>query len=137
MRQQGKVSLWTGTAKAESEFRSILRVEYDAKGDFRGSAFSRGFALGRYDASKREAFRHADAPLPQTLDAFLRGVSYEKSVLAGLKEAGAVLRPGDDCYVLLYDFCFVGTVTARWASGGVSLRFVAVSDFEIDESTPS
>ncbi|MDP1914838.1 MAG: hypothetical protein Q8L14_01245 [Myxococcales bacterium] len=135
MRQQGKVSLWTGTAKTESEFRSVLRVEFDAKGDFRGSAFSRGFALGRYDDSKREAFRHPDAP--HTLDAFLRDVSYEKIVLEGLKAAGAVVGPGDDCYVLLYDFCFGGAVTARWESGGVSLRFVAVSDFESDESTPS
>jgi hypothetical protein len=131
MRQQNQVSAWFGRAESEAALRRALVVHYSEDGDFQGSAFSRGFRLGRYDDSRREALRHERAP--NRLGPFLAGVSYEASVVKGLAAFGVSPASEENAFVLLYDYRCKAPVGTRWSTPGLELRFVGTTRYDTNE----
>ena len=128
MRTAGVVSLWLGKADSEGTLLSALELAYSPDGDLLGCAFSDGFRLKPYDDDFREAaFRDAWV---QDLAGHLSGVSYETSVTSGFATIGVKPEPGENCFVLLYDYLFTGNPIERWTVRGLSLRFAGTVSYE-------
>lgn len=124
MEKEGIVSVWIGRASSEEAFWNALDVSFSDDGDFLGSDFSRALGIGYYEDSTREA-AFLQEPISD-IEGFMAGISYEEILLPKLKAAGAVVSPGDNCFVLLYNIQFEGPAKRGVSHrlDGLDLRFL-------------
>ena len=121
METTGRVSLWLGRAESRVAFERSIEASFSGDGDFLGSPISRGFGSGYYEDALREAeFRRVP---PRTLHGFLAGSRYFEITETRFEGLGVQLAPDDNCFVLLYDYDYLGS-KKRWQGDGVSVNFV-------------
>lgn len=127
MIEEGKVSLWIGTAPSLDTLEDYIRFRYSDDGDLVLSPFAKDFALGRFDEGKREA-EVFDEPR-NTLSSLLPGCSYDEVVIPRFMALAGDQLPGPvNAIVLIYDYAFNG-VARSTSSPQVQLRGVGVVSY--------
>lgn len=127
MEEQGAVSVWIGSAESLSDWERATETSVSAEGDFQGSQFSRGFGVGRYEIDFQEAQYYSRGRKRVSL--LLRGVSYDDQVIPAVERLDHRVTETDNCFVLLYNYRYVGD-TKEWQGSGVKLRFVGTVSYD-------
>jgi hypothetical protein len=121
--ENGVVSLWLGTASSEEALEEALEVSFSEDGDFLGSAFSRAFEIGYYDADIIESEYH---PGCHSLAELLKGASYESQIIHQL-EPITHMSADTNCAILLYNYRHGGQ--SSYTTSNLRLDFVGTAKY--------
>ena len=127
MEEEGTVSLWIGRTPSEAALDAAVEVTSSEDGDFLGCDFSRGFAIEYFDQDYIEAV-YREKPSNDFAELF-EGASFHEVIVDRFRAIGQIDEPVN-CFILLFNFRYSGTVKSASMGDGVSMRFFGAVSYE-------
>jgi len=125
--QDGRVSLWVGTATDLRHLEEYLSFRYTEDGDAIIPPFASDSGIEWFDDDFREAEVFSESS--RSLRTLLKGFSSDDVISSGFIQLGGdLLDDACNTVVLLYNFEYDGAVTSL-AAEGVRLRFIGVVSY--------